>query len=356
MNLELLGYSAFLSLIWLGLIALNAFRRTDRDNKGSDEDYRPYVLVILPCRGVDITLQDNLNSLASQKYGRYKVVAVVDSADDPAVEYLKKAGISHIIAGRKCKSCSGKVNAILSAFKKFGNADVYVIADSDCLFSESWLEELVRPLSDPGVGVSTTFPLFNPVGGFWSKVKMLWGFVGNGLMESEITRFAWGGSMAFRSGFADSALRKRMRSSVSDDIAVTKEAKRRGLGIYYAKKAAVKVNSDDSFAKFFEWSNRQTALSILGNRKLFKYGIIFYAGNILLFWSGVILSALVSPLYLVFLLPGAIGIGKACKRAGRADPGIVPIYLLVEAIYFVNLVVARRMRSIQWRGRTYALR
>ncbi|MCL5434481.1 MAG: glycosyltransferase family 2 protein [Candidatus Marsarchaeota archaeon] len=356
MNLGLLAYSAFLSIIWLGMMALNAFRRAGHGKVAKAKDYEPSVLVILPCRGVDITMQKNLDSLASQRYRKYKAVAVVDSADDPAIEYIRKAGIRYMVAERKCRSCSGKVNAILNAFERFGDGDVYVVADSDCLFSESWLEELVKPLSNPRVGVSTTFPLFNPVGGFWSKVKMLWGFVGNGLMESEITRFAWGGSMAFRKEFADSRLRKRMRSSVSDDIAVTEEAKRRRLDIYYAKKAAVKVNSDDDFAKFLEWSNRQTALSILGNRKLFKYGIVFYAGSMLLFWSGVLLSVFVSPLYVVFLLPGAIGIGKAYRRAKRADPSIIPIYLLVEAIYFANLVVARRMRSIEWRGRKYALR
>ena len=40
-----------------------------------------------------------------------------------------------------------------------------------------------------------------------SKFKTAWGFVGVGMMQSDITVFGWGGSLAFRKGLFDEILR-----------------------------------------------------------------------------------------------------------------------------------------------------
>ena len=348
------AYLALVSLSFLGLMALN-LRRTGHAARYPKSDVSPSCLVIAPCKGVDIGLGDNLSSLASQDYqGKCKFVAVVDSGEDLAVTYIKSAGLDFLVSDQHGNG-SGKVRAIASAITHYPDADIYVVADSDVRFPKDWLQKLVAPFSDEKVGVSTAYPLFKPVGGFWSKVKMVWGLVGNGLMESELTRFSWGGSMAFRASLMQGAGMESFSKSLSDDIAITRLAKSRGMSIAYVPDAHISVDTDDNFAMFSEWANRQTALTLLGYRKNFTYGMLFYGASILVFLSAIALTALHGILGAILFLPTIIGMAKTYRRVGTPDPMIGIIYIFINFIYIANLVKARRMKSITWRGRSYGL-
>ena len=98
--------------------------------------------------------------------------------------------------------------------------DAYVIADSDIFVKESWLSDLVAPLNNKNVGLSATFPYFSAKTGFWSRVKMIWGFVGQGMMESKTLRFGWGGSLAFRRDLLDEQDFDHLCGALSDDMAI----------------------------------------------------------------------------------------------------------------------------------------
>ncbi len=350
-------YLLILSLALLGLLALNLVK-SERKPFKIKNGYRPRTLVIVPCKGADISLEKGLKSIKEQDYGagKYDVIAVVDSDKDTALHAIKKAGIRYAISDSKA-SGSGKVRAISTALEKFSDYDAYVVADSDITSKSSWLRLLMEPLSDPEVGISTTFPYFEPVAGsgFWTRVKMVWGFVGNGLLEKESTRFAWGGSMAFRKGLLDRTSLNEFKQSLSDDIAITKIAKRKSLRIYYVKEKVVSVPSKETFSSFAEWSNRQTALTLLGYKENFRRGMIFYCANVLLLLSGIILSVFYNAIAVVFLIPFVIGLAKTYRRAERIDLTIIPLFFIIDFVYIANLIVARSMRDISWRGNTYAL-
>ena len=323
-----------------------------------EASYHPKTLVIVPCRGLDLTLKENLNSITSQDYGKYRVVAVVDTKNDPAIECIIESDIDYVISKYKTGASSGKVIAILYALKKFPQYDVYAIADSDILVGRGWLRELVSPLGCGSIGISTTFPRFIPAGGFWSKVKSVWGFVGEGLMENRATRFAWGGSMAFRRNLIRRDTLKLLKNSeysLSDDISLTKAAQALGLGIAYVKSAQPRVNSDDSFKAFFEWSTRQTAFSILGYPRNLYYGVAFYSAEIILLVSGIILSYTVSPVFLVLLIHQIKSEIKTCARSQGLDLEIAAIVPFMPFLYLLNLILASRTRQITWRGRRYEL-
>ncbi|MEM0136535.1 MAG: glycosyltransferase family 2 protein, partial [Thermoplasmatales archaeon] len=186
----------FASGIMVTYLARNNKNETS-DNVGPDYSLKK-ALVILPIRGVDYGLEENLEALKKQMWKNYDIIAVIDSEDDLSVPFLKIEGIRYIYSSEKCDNCSGKVRAILSALRKFPDYDFYTIADSDIRVSREWLSLLLAQLNNSSVGVSTSFPVFYPAGGFWSKVKMFWGAVGQSMMESDLTKFVWGGSMAFR--------------------------------------------------------------------------------------------------------------------------------------------------------------
>ncbi len=361
MQLAFYAYLAFISLVFIGmaLIDIAPYLRQKGASPRTRRRYAPRALVIVPCRGVELGLEENLVRIAHQDYPNYDAVVVVDEAGDPSAAYARRAGLNVIASGYKKGRSSGKVRAILAALEKFSGYEAYVIADSDVTVSRGWLRGLIAPLSDSGVGISTTYPRFVPAGGLWSRAKFVWGFVGEGLMENEGTRFGWGGSIAFRKGFVDGRLVKMMedsRYSVSDDICLTKHAKALGLKIAYAKEVQPEVASDDGIGKFMEWSTRQTALVLLGYRRNLYFGLAFYMAEVLLFVSGIALSLLVSPLFLVLLLHFVKSEAKTYSRARSADPLIGIIVLFMPLMYLANLAAASSASYITWRGRRYPIR
>ena len=347
--------TALLSLAWLGLMLLNLAGVL----AGSKEEYnkttgRARVLAIVPCKGVDTTLEQNLVSIKNQDYPNYRAIAVVDSKDDAAMRSIKRASVDCILSSKNYRKCSGKIAAIITAVRKFRNFDIYAVIDSDVFCNKEHVRELVAPLQDKSVGVSTAYPYFNPVGGFWSVVKMAWGFVGNGMMESRLTRFVWGGSMAFRRRLVGINEFRIFQKSISDDSAIFHFARKKGLKVAYVNKHTIAINTDDNFSKFKEWSDRQTALSILGSRKVLHYGLLFYSAQALLLVSGIALS-FYSLWYLILLLPFIIGILKSYKRARHPYLSLIPISFIINFIFIANLINGARMREIEWRGSRYRL-
>lgn len=340
-------------LIFAGLLYISLVRGQS-ENYGNDTETS--VLVILPCRGIDHEMENNILALKNQKHGDFRLLAVVDSEDDPALSFLNEAGIEHIIS--QSGKGSGKVNAIVSAIKADNAShNVTVIVDSDTVVSDRWLSSLIAPLRDNTVGISTTFPFFDPVGGFWSKVKMVWGYVGLGMMQSNLTRFGWGGSLAFRSELLAGRDLDFFSSYVSDDIAITKICRKYGLRIAYVPDAAPIVRSPDDFNTFVEWANRQTALSIYATRKILSYGLLFYGATIFEFLSAIVLSVVSWPFYPVLLLflPAVINAVRSSKRSGRHWKSGFLIQFMIPFVYFYNLVKGGGMKSIVWRGRQYTL-
>lgn len=340
-------------LIFAGLLYISLVHGHS-ENFGNDTETP--VLIILPCRGIDHGMENNILSLKNQKHGDFRLLAVVDSEGDPAVSFLKEAGIEHIVS--HSGNGSGKVNAIVSAIEEdHSSHKVTVIVDSDTVVSGNWLSALIAPLRDDRVGISTTFPFFDPVGGFWSKVKMVWGYVGLGMMQSTLTRFGWGGSLAFRSELLTGKDLDFFSSYVSDDIAITKICRKYGLKIAYVPEAAPLVKSPDDFNTFIEWANRQTALSIYATRKVLGYGVLFYGATIFEFLSAIILTVIFWPFYpvLILFLPAVINAIRSSKRSGKHWKSGFLLQFMIPFVYFYNLVKGGRMKSIVWRGREYPL-
>lgn len=339
-------------LVFLGFFLISVSRHREPVFSES-EDLN--VLVILPCKGVDLKLEDNIRRIRNQAYPNYSVIAVVDDEEDPAVEYLRNQNVDIQITSSECTGCSGKVRAIATVFEKHMDCDVYAVVDSDATVGKNWLRKLVAPLNEKETGVSTTFPVFVPDGGIWSVFKAVWGMVGSGMMESRLTRFVWGGSMAFRSDIIDDAALKEFKTMVSDDVAIMNIAKKKSGKIVYVKSAAPLVHSPDDFGTFFEWANRQTALSVSGSHRILLYGLIFYSLQIFLMVSTLLLAGFVYLPLAVFLVPFFITAFKNVRKGVKRRASIFAVSFVMPFFYFVNLIIAGRMSSINWRGNVYRL-
>ena len=318
-------------------------------------EYTGKVLVMVPCKNIDYTMKDNLSSLKYQDYTNYDLIAIIDSKDDPAFKVVNELGIRYILTNYECQGCSGKVRALSTAMTKFTGYSVFVIADSDIMAKKNWLSKLVSPFVIPSTGITTTFPYFKPMGGIWSKVKTLWGFVGQGMMESDITRFGWGGSLAFRKELINDASMKYFSSKVSDDTALTKICKDSGYNIEYVAGAQPIINSPDDFKTFHEWSVRQTALSISSDSRILYLGIAVYFTQIWVFIMAFILIPFFGLYSLIFLIPTLLGEVKMNERLKETDFSYYVIFLLLPFFYLYNLLAASFKDEISWRGNTYQL-
>lgn len=345
-------YLAIISLAAIGLVVVGFPRRV---KESFPDNYKPRVLVMVPCRGVDYALERNLRSILAQDYPEYDVIAIVDSEDDPSVEVLDRLSIRRVVSSFKCTLCSGKTKALSTAISENPEYEAYVICDSDVRASKVWLKQLVAPLGNKEIGLSTTFPFFNPVGGFWSRIKAVWGIVGQGLMESSLTRFGWGGSLGFRKDLIDKDSLAVFSESVSDDTALTAICKSKGLSIGYSKDAQPVIDSPDDFKTFFEWSNRQTALSISASRRVYQYGILIYTASIVVFLSALILTIFDSAFFSLLFIPMLLSEVNNFRRSRIVFPSMFLITLILPFLFLANLVIAGRMDEIVWRGRRYTL-
>jgi hypothetical protein len=300
-------------------------------------------------------MNENLIAFKKQHYKNYEIIAVIDNKKDQAAPYLRAAGLKYIIADKKATKGSGKVNAIATAIRKFRNYEIYVIADSDILVKNNWLSEIVAPFSDKRTGLSTSYPYFRPEAGFWSRVKMVWCFVGDGMMESKILRFGWGGSLAFRNEMLGKREFEHFRNSLSDDVAISAIVRSKGLKLVYVKSAQPVVRVVDDFKAFWEWSNRQTALSLLGSDLVFWIGLPYYIMNFLLLLSAILLTVFYSHAAALLFIPIALGTLKSYERLKDKCPDFLVINTLMPLLFIANLLVAKNMKIIRWRSRSYRL-
>ncbi len=312
------------------------------------------VLIILPCRGIDFEMEENLKSILNQDYENRQLVAVIDSEDDPVAEVLKNNGVSYIISNFDSKG-SGKVKAIATALEKYRDFEAYVIADSDIRVEKSWLSKMIAPLYDEKYGISTTFPYFEARKGFWSKFKTAWGFVGNGMMQSNLTVFGWGGSLAFRKDLIGTEEMKYFSNHVSDDMAITDICHQKNLKIAYVPDAGVVIHSPDDWNTFKEWSLRQTSLLLSKEKKAYTYGILIYGSSALLILGAVFMSLVYSEFFLFLFIPLMINEVKMFGRLKTRGLTFVLIQIILPFFYVWNLRRGSKQKSIEWRGRTYDL-
>jgi cellulose synthase/poly-beta-1,6-N-acetylglucosamine synthase-like glycosyltransferase len=313
----------------------------------------------MPCKGIDIRFDETLEAVKKQSYTECELVAVVDSESDPAYSVLARHGIKTIISDPeliKTTSCSGKNRAVMTALSLHSEAfELFVVVDSDTTVGTEWLGALIMPLAaDDRVGVSTTFPLFYPLGGFWSMTKTVWGLVGSSMQNDRRTRFVWGGSMAFRSKLVKTALVELSRST-ADDIAIGKACKELGMDIVSVPRARPIVYVKETFGTFSEWSVRQTALSILGNRRLFKYGVAYYALFCVNDFALLYAAYAHSILAVLFAIPILLNILGFCLATGFYNPIYYLIVAFMPIVYLVDLVLGRLKKNIRWRGADYKL-
>jgi ceramide glucosyltransferase len=333
----------------------------------------PPLTLIVPVKGADYGLRENLAALASQDYPDYEIIIVARTASDiPGGVLPSRARI--VFAHGEDPLTSEKVQNLMAGVRAARMpSKVLAFADSDCRPGRGWLSALAAPLGEPGVGASTGFRWFTPAApAFWSLLRGVWDAVASGLPGEGSCPFAWGGAMAIRKEtFYELRMLERWKGAVSDDYALSAAVRAAGLSIAFAPGALTPCFEPAGMRRFFSWSRRQMLLTRFHDRRLWAAGLAAHA-----FYCAGMAAALAAGLqgsvagWCALAAQTAAGMGKGWYRArlsraalpecddwfrryGWAQGAFAP---LATWLWLITLAGSAFGSSIEWRGYRYDLR
>ncbi len=352
--------------------------------------YHPPAAVIVPCRGVDPELHENIRALRQQEYPEYEVIFVLESRSDPAYAVIREvverepgAPVTVLEAGR-ASDCGQKVHNLLIALEHLEarpsetRPEVYAFTDSDALRDRHWLRHLVAPLRVLDVGATTGYRWYIPTGGLASLLRSLWNAPIATALGPHPHNFAWGGSMALRRETADRIrLREYWRGSVSDDYRLTEAIRRAGGSVVFVPQCLLPSLGECSLREVLEFTTRQ--IVITRRYALHLWVLLTLSTSLFLvafFWSGArAIAQFVSrgeatEPTLAFLSVYIPGVLKAMVRTHAVERLLTAyreqlrpyrmaywfLYPLASVLFFYNCMVAAFSRRISWRGIRYELR
>jgi ceramide glucosyltransferase len=366
---------------WFGIQSLLSGIRyaayVRRETSRALADFKPFVSVIAPGRGLEPGLADNLRPLLTQDYPNYEVLFVFDSANDAALrvveELMQGASVPArtIIAGPATDS-GQKVHNLRRAVTEIdAQSQVLVFVDSDARPGNNWLKQLVAPLLDEHLGASTGYRWFIPErGGIASRLRAVWNAsIASALGSDSGKNFCWGGSTAIRrTTFEQLNVREHWRGTVSDDFTVTRVLKAAGLPIHFTPNCIVASAGDCDFKELLEFTTRQVKITRVYASHLWLPLLLGSALFTIVFFGGLILMSVHprSPVALLLLFIFTLGATKSFLRfravstvlqTSRRDlPAQIFLWPLAQLLYLYNCIAAGSSRRINWRGITYELK
>ena len=363
-----------------GIDFLNYFKKELEKPKSN---YSPFASVIVPCRGIDHDLNENLSALFEQDYPDYEVIFVVDDSDDASIPIIEEvsrgaAKRAEVVFADSAIESGQKVHNLRKALLEISaESEVLVFVDSDARPGKDWLRNLISPLEDDAVGCSTGYRWFiQKTGGFATHLRSVWNAsIASSLGGNSERNFCWGGSTAISlSVFKSLEIREKWKGTLSDDFALTNILKEAGKPIYFVPQCLTATVEDCTFRELLEFSTRQIKITRVYSPGHFKVSLIGSILFSLTFWSGVILLFFVSGVHFwitfaFIVLIFVLGTAKSWFRLSavrlvlktyenKLSRQVLPqltLWLITPILYLYNNIRALFSREIVWRGIRYKL-
>lgn len=330
----------------------------------------PPATVVVPVKGPEDGLRDNLAALAALDYPDYELIVAARNAGDIPPGVLPPR-VRVVLAHSDDPHSGEKVQNLQAAVRAARRrSEIFAFADSDGRPSPGWLRALVTPLREPGVGATTGYRWFVPdPHSFWTVLRGVWDGVIAGRLGPGDNPFAWGGAMAIRNEiFGSAAVGDAWKRTISDDFALAAAVHRAGLRIAYAPGAIVPSYGRATAGLFFSWTRRQMLITRIYNPRLWRAAFVAH-----LFYCGAMVAAIVAvsrghTLALAALAAQlAPGMGKGWNRAALAAAALphearrgsrlahALLVPLATWLWLATLAASAFGRTVRWRGRTYRL-
>ena len=290
-------------------------------------DYTPFASIIVPCKGLDQGLRQNLLALMEQDFPGYEVIFVVDNDADPAVPIINdvcgKAAAAKLIVVPQAVNASQKVENLREAVLHVDNeASVFVFVDSDTRPAADWLRRLVEPLADKSVGASTGYRWFISKGRpYRAKCGR------SGMRPSPPPSGQTSGVISAGRIHRDTSRRIRTARYAKNGwgrcrmtLCATRALNNANLPIYFVPRALTASVENCTFAELLEFTNRQMKITRVYSPDLWKLSFfgsavftivmitaVFIIATELNSVSGVIATA-------IFVVVSVFSVGKSRLR------------------------------------------
>jgi len=380
-------------VIWLGLSSLRGGLRFARylhaELKQDYPEFTPFVTVFVPCRGVDDLLRENVAAIFAQNYPAFEILVISDRADDPALAVLmeacrsfeKQAGplVRVVIAGEATDSGQKVHNLRVAVGCADPKSAVFAFVDTDARPPLGWLQSLVGPLSDEGIGAATGYRWFVARGGTASHLRSVWNAsIASALGAQGDKNFCWGGSTAVRrETFERLKVAERWRGTVSDDFTMTRVLHEAALPIKFVPQCLTPSFENCGFHELIEFTTRQLKITrayaphlwraVLTGSLLFGLG---FFGGIALVVSRALMGLSFATSLILLLVILALGMMKSylrlrAVRSVITDRGLrsfttalahLTLWPFASLLFLCNALAAAMSRRITWRGITYELK
>ena len=349
-------------------------------------------VVVMAVRGCDPTLEKTVAGLLDQNFRSYRIVVVIDSQADPAWDVLQRIKAESDPENRLSITemdpprlhCSLKCNAIISAVETLPVETQWIaFVDADVEVHPNWLADVLGPLTNPTVCVSTGNQWFEPNNrkSEGALLRSIWN--AGAIVPSVLLEHAWAGSMAVRyEDLIVSRLIDDWKTAIVDDGPMADFSKLMNGQIYVSPKLLM-VNREDCSVKFaaswitrmLTWSRLYESTFVLTNvhAGISALFVFCLASATILALLTINLMLLISCL-LTWALASAMLVGgywlvrEAVSHSlkSRDLPELRPLQRqdwvalglrmwAVQLLYCYGCFRASQLTSIKWRGIEYVL-
>lgn len=286
------------SIAFLTLVVENhRFWRVHQKKPAPSTHTYPRANVIIPCKGMEHQLRENLTAFLHQDHPNFEITFVVERATDPAVQLIRNLQKENrcistklVIAGRT-EECGQKVHNLRRATEDLSiDVDVLVFADSDASPKSTWLRWIVNRIGRENLGARTGYRWMIPKN---KKVPTLLGCTINNALASFLGRgkhyLVWGGSWAIHRNIFDAVgIREAWSGVLSDDLVASRALKTANLEIEFEPQCVCTTVVEFNWSSLTEFMRRQL---LIGRR----YSPMYWLGSLLVvvtsqlgFWGGLV--------------------------------------------------------------------
>ncbi|MDM3855334.1 MAG: glycosyltransferase family 2 protein [Aphanizomenon gracile PMC649.10] len=365
------------------------YLRSHKPNSLPDEQL-PKTAVILCLRGADPFLPNCLRSLLQQNYPEYDLKLIIDSKEDPALkiatETINQLGATNIeISTLRAvrHSCSLKCSSLVQAVADLDNAyPIIAFIDADTVAHPNWLRELVTPLLDDKVGLTTGNRWYIPTGNYWGSLVRYSGNISS-VVQMFLFQIPWGGTLAIKTEVLNRInLLDKWGEVLTDDMLLHKLIKQEKLQIKFIPSLLMLNREESSLRNLLEPLKRLIISSKLYHPRWLAiiseaYSSIIVPNLVIIVtfqllieakWDAATLlfSAYISytiGLVLLMLLM-EFGIHKVLHDQGEKIPKLSPLTILkmliviplTQWVYGLTILSSLWVSTITWRGLTYRIK
>ena len=293
----------------------------------------PRVNVIIPCKGLDFRLRENLLAILLQDHPNYEVSFVVERGDDAAVPLIRQLQSEHrclktqlIISGR-ASDRGQKVHNLLAATSTLNDdISILVFADSDAGPGTAWLRWLVSSIGRKNLGARTGYRWMVPQK---NNLPTLLAVTINNACAAMLGRgkrnLVWGGSWAIHRRIFDAVgLEQAWSRSLSDDLVASRAIRNAGLEIEFEPQCVCTTPVLFGWKSLTEFMRRQFLITRIHAPIWWLMTLTTTIVTQTGFWSGlvggIVLHAAGNPIGKWFLT--LFDIALRCRHPARNNPTI----------------------------------